>query len=412
MKHAAGNYLHPDVNDELLGTVFESTLHSLNSLQQQQYYYIETEPDLEKLQDRMRQAARIALDTEADSLHHYFEKVCLIQLTLDGTNYIIDPLSGIDLSQFLSILTEKPLIFHGADYDLRMLRATFLFHPKRDVFDTMLAAQLLGYEQFGLAALVQRFFGTTLTKSGQKSDWSRRPLRSKQLEYASNDTRFLEPLAIALHTELQELGRWEWYRETCARMVESTLQNNVSRDSENAWRIKGWSALDRRQLAFLRQIWIWREQEAQKVDLPPFRVMNNQQIIDLAIWVSSHPNGPLTDGPKLPRHLKGRRLVRLQKTIRKAQKIPESQWPEIRRPKFPPHLEPDLKQIIENLQTECSKMAEALNITSPSLAPRAALVAIARNRPANLKDIMACGLMRWQATLLEPRVRQILKEFT
>lgn len=359
----------------------------------------------------MRQTARIALDTEADSLHHYFEKVCLIQVTLDRINYIVDPLSGINLSQFLSILSDKPLVLHGADYDLRMLRITYSFRADRDVSDTMLAAQLLGYEQFGLAALVQRFFETTLTKSGQKSDWSRRPLSQKQLEYASNDTRFLEPLAKTLHGQLHKLGRWDWYRETCARMVESTKHNSFLRDSENAWRIKGWSSLDRRQLAFLRQIWNWREHEAKRADLPPFRVMNNQQIIDLAVWSASHPKGSLAEGPKLPRHMRGHRLERLQKIIRVAQKIPESQWPEKQRQKFPTYLEPDLKQIIEDLQTECSLRAEELNITPPALAPRAALVTIARNRPVNIKEIMACGLMRWQATILEPRVRGILKKY-
>ncbi len=139
------------------------------------FQYIDTNSGLDALIPRLGHAERIALDTEADSLHHYFEKICLIQLSFHGEDYLLDPLSKIDLSQFLNVLSTKPLIIHGADYDLRMLRTSFGFRPQREVFDTMLAAQILGYEQFGLAALIHRYLDTTVTKQGQKSDWSLRP---------------------------------------------------------------------------------------------------------------------------------------------------------------------------------------------------------------------------------------------
>mgnify|MGYP001077099340 CR=1 FL=1 len=152
----------------------------------------------------------IALDTEADSLHHYFEKVCLIQLAAGEESAIVDPLCGMDLSALLALLTCKPLILHGADYDLRMMRLTFGFLPEGEVFDTMLAARLLGYEEFGLASLVERFFGVRLSKGGQKSDWSRRPLSESQLRYAGDDTRYLLPLAARLREEMRLTLPAEW----------------------------------------------------------------------------------------------------------------------------------------------------------------------------------------------------------
>ena len=146
---------------------------SLNTLEAVSYVQ-ETAP-LEMLVRRISTVDRVALDTEADSLHNYFAKVCLIQLSFSDEHYLIDPLCGLDLSGFLGALAEKSLIVHGGDYDLRMLRGSLGFRVRRQVFDTMIAAQLLGFEQLGLAALIERYFEVTIGKAGQKSDWSRRP---------------------------------------------------------------------------------------------------------------------------------------------------------------------------------------------------------------------------------------------
>src|SRR3989337_2026060 len=179
-------------------------IESLNTPESEGYIYVREAAAMETLVRRIGAAERVALATEADSLHNYFEKVCLVQLSLGGEHYLVDPLSGLDLTGFLEALSEKPLIFHGGDYDLRMMRASMGYRPRREVFDTMIAAQLLGMEQIGLAALIERFFGIAIGKEGQKSDWSRRPLSEKQLRYAVSDTRFLEELAAGLHGELRE----------------------------------------------------------------------------------------------------------------------------------------------------------------------------------------------------------------
>ncbi len=373
-----------------------------------QFRYVDTANELEELIVDLKKADRIALDTEADSLHHYYAKVCLIQLSFDGRNYIVDPLAAIDLSVFLNTLSNKSLILHGADYDLRMLRNSFGFRPQQDVFDTMLAAQLLGYTEFGLTPLVQRFFDVTLGNLGKKTNWSHRPLTPAQLQYACEDTHYLGPLADRLQKELQEKGRDRWHRESCERTVIATALDRP-RDLDRLWRIKGIHLLDRPQMALLREIWHWRENEAQQADLPPFKVIANQKILDLVLWVSQHPGAPLREGPKLPRNCVGNRLKYLEKAIHKAQNLPPSEWPQsIRAPKPPPPA-PNCKQQIEFLMKECASLAENLGVTPSVLATRAALTAVAHHRPQSIKEVMACSsMMHWQAELMWPAIQCIL----
>ena len=123
----------------------------MNTLESVEYVYVRETATLDALVQRMGMVERVALDTEADSLHNYFAKVCLIQLSFNNEHYLIDPLCGLDLAEFLAALAEKRLILHGGDYDLRMLRASLGFSARQEIFDTMIAAQLLGFEEIGLA---------------------------------------------------------------------------------------------------------------------------------------------------------------------------------------------------------------------------------------------------------------------
>ena len=369
--------------------------------------YINTDICLLDLLSRLEQAQGIALDTEADSLHHYFEKVCLIQLSAGEEHYIVDPLCGMDLNPLLGLLAEKPLILHGADYDLRMMRMTYGFLPQRDVFDTMLAARLLGHEELGLASLVERFFGVKLSKGGQKSDWSRRPLSETQLRYAGNDTRYLLPLASTLRDDLEKLGRIEWHRETCRSMAVHAVRESM-KDPDEVWRIKGSVNLTPRELGFLQAVFLWRDLEAQRTDLPPFRILGNRQLMDLAVLGASDPEGALrSSGLKLPRNCTGKRLHALKEALREAAGKPESLWPSCKRRERPPSTPPAL---LKALRAECDRVAGEMEIATSTLAPRSALENIARNRPGTLEEIMACGpLMHWQARLLEPGVRKAVE---
>ena len=379
----------------------------MNTSESDGYVYVRERAAMERLIQRIDTAERVALDTEADSLHNYFEKVCLVQLSFSGEHYLIDPLAGLDLNGLSEALADKPLILHGGDYDLRMLRASIGFRPRREVFDTMIAAQLLGLEQIGLAALTERFFAITIGKAGQKSDWSRRPLSENQLRYAVNDTRFLERLADRMHGELSARGRVDWHRESCRAMVESSGHDHA-RDPENAWRIKGAGRLTRRQLAYLRELWRWRDQHARSANLPAFRVLGNQEILGLVRWAESHPGVPLYQGPKLPRNIAGALLTTLEEAIAGAAGMDETEWPELRKRD---HDSPrdDCSEEINSLRAECAQIARELEIAASTLAPRAALEAIASSRPRTVDEIMKTGgLLSWQAELVQGAVKKCL----
>jgi ribonuclease D len=346
----------------------------------------------------------LAIDTEADSLHHYYNKVCLIQLAFDGENVIVDPLANVDLTGFLEIVSRKGLILHGADFDLRMLRNTYGFRPRGPVFDTAIAAQLLGISRYGLSALVKRYFGVTLSKHGQKSNWARRPLSPDQLEYASNDTRYLVPLAEKLDEELLALGRKAWHEEACARMVVVTGKDAV-KEPDREWRIKGLKGLSRRQLAFVREVWRWRESEAKRADLPPFKIVGEKHILEIALWAEAHGRRPFAAIPGLPRNCSGRRLDSLRRALAKARGMPSAQWPD--------HLASVAKKFSrptrsKELRHECERLARKLNVEPAVIASRATLESIARAKPSSIEGIMRSGpTMRWQAELLKPCIDKL-----
>ena len=371
------------------------------------YVYISDAAALERLLQHIGEHASIALDIEADSLHSYTEKVCLIQLSVGGEEFVVDPLSELDLDGLVETLGGKRLIVHGGNYDLRMLRAWEAFRPRGEVFDTMIAAQLLGIEQIGLAALVEKFFDIAMTKDSQKSDWSRRPLSEKQLRYAASDTRHLEGLAECLHGELLERGRVEWHRESCRAMVEATGLDRP-RDPDEAWRIKGAGRLTPRQLAYLRELWRWRDMRAQRADRPAFKVLGNQQLLELVQWAEVHPGEALTEGPKLPRNFVGSWLKTLKRAIAQAEAMTAAEWPERSRgPRV--HPPPIDQQKFDALRTECARIAGDLQIAPSTLAPKAALEAIVQERLRTRDEMVASGrLLRWQAELVQPAVDKAL----
>lgn len=372
------------------------------------YVYVCEPGAMQRLVQRIGAAETIAVDTEADSLHNYSEKVCLVQLSFRGEHYLVDPLAELDLAEFLDALADKKLLLHGADYDLRMMRSSLGFRPRREVFDTMIAAQLLGIEQIGLAALIERFFGITIGKEGQKSDWSRRPLSDQQLRYAVNDTRFLEPLAERLAGELIDRGRLAWHNESCRAMVEATGRDR-ERDPDDAWRIKGAGRLSRRQLVYLRELWRWRDQAAQRANVPAFKVLGNEQMLEILRWAEFHPGVPLHQGPKLPRNIVGPLRSALEEALTRAAATPQAQWPEIKKFDRGDSARADSKERIDGLREDCARIAKQLEIAVSTLAPRAALEAIVRSRPRTVDEIAASGgLLRWQAELVQRAVEKHL----
>lgn len=370
-----------------------------------------TEQGLLALAARLEGASRIALDTEADSLHSYYEKVCLIQLALDGEAYVVDPLVGLDLSGLLAVLGRTTLVLHGADYDLRMLRASLGFRPQAEVHDTMIAAQLAGITEFGLASLAQRFCGVALSKASRKADWSRRPLAPALLAYAADDVRYLGAIADQLFAELRRLGRWEQYRASCRRAVEATASDR-ERDPQHTWRIKGLRGLSRRELAYVRELWRWREAEAQRTDRPPFMVLGNAQLRHLALWAAAHPGAALSRGPKLPRNCRGSRLAALERAIERARRLPAGEWPALRAPSGAARRPEAARPLVDALMAACARIAAEQGLAPPLLASRTTLEAIAVSRPRSASEVLACGrLLPWQAELLAPAILETLAAF-
>src|SRR6478752_7214405 len=247
---------------------------------------IASEQEFADLIRQIQPADRVAIDTEADSLHSYREKLCLIQISVPSAviesvcDFIVDPLSNLDLEPLRHALEPREIILHAADYDLRMLRRGLNFTASR-IFDTVIASRLLGIREFSLGALVKRFFDVELHKHSQKANWALRPLPPRMLKYALDDVHYLLPLAAKLEEELERVQRRDWFRQSCERAIESAAGGR-ERTEDELWRIAGAGGLDPHTGAVLRALWQWREAEAELADRPPFHILHHRELLEAA----------------------------------------------------------------------------------------------------------------------------------
>ncbi len=350
---------------------------------------VDTEQKLEAFLPTLRSASWVAVDTEADSLHAYPEKVCLIQISTRLGDRLIDPLAGFDLAPLLEALSGHELIMHGADYDLRLLEKHHEFIPS-SIFDTMLASRLLGVRQFSLSGPVDTYLGVKLEKGPQKANWAVRPLTERMERYARNDTHYLKPLADKLKAELHNKGRLTWHQESCARLiVDCTRERPV--DPNTVWRLKGSHLLSRPALAVLRELWHWREAEAVAANRPPFFVLSHDILVHLAAAATSErPVEPL-----LPKHLSERRRNGVISAISKGLATPPEHHPTFlkstgRRPSD------NERRRYADLQKRRDARAAELSIDPTLIASRATLSDLAHSW-----EKFAPQLMNWQRQLLE-----------
>lgn len=346
---------------------------------------LDTAEALDQILPLLAARSRIAIDTEADSLHCYFEKLCLIQVSVPGHDFLIDPLAGFSLAPFFETLNGRELIIHGADYDLRLLRRVGFAGPSR-VFDTMIAARLCGIPEFSLAALILKYFGVQLAKASQKANWARRPLPAQMLDYAVKDTHYLFEIATTLEANLRELGRWEWFEQSCERaIVASTIIKE--RDPDQLWRITGSKDLRGRSSAVLRALWQWRDAEAQAVDRPSFHILHNEQLIDAAARLDRGEDVNFSQ-------LKGGRRARFYQAAQAALALPESEWPQIiRTPR--PRTTREQEMRCKDLKQKRDEIATALGLDPALIAPKYTLEGLAAE-PAET----AAKMMPWQRGLL------------
>lgn len=345
---------------------------------------IDTEYRLAAFLPKLRSAPWVAVDTEADSLHAYPEKVCLIQISTAAGDRLVDPLADLNLNPLLDALSGHVLIMHGADYDLRLLVKHHRFIPSA-IFDTMLAARLLGERQFGLSNLVEKYLGVKLEKGPQKANWALRPLTERMERYARNDTHYLKPLADRLRPRLEERGRLAWHQESCVWLI-SECTRPLSPNADTVWRVKGSHLLGRPGLAILREIWEWRESEAVRANRPPFFVLSHEALVKVAAAAALQQ--PIE--PFLPKHISDRRRAGLAKAVARGLAIPSEKLP-----RLPQHIsrrpsEAERRRFME-LQKRRDTRAAELGIDPTLIASRATLSNLARSW-----DKHAIELMNWQ----------------
>lgn len=328
----------------------------------------------------------VAVDTEADSLHAYPEKLCLLQLSTTHGDELVDTLAGLDYSRLLEAFHNHEIILHGADYDLRLLKRTYDFVPDR-LFDTMIASRLLGETQFGLGHLVQKFLNITLEKGPQKMNWAQRPLTPRMEAYARNDTRYLKPLSELLRDKLKEQGRLEWLQQSCKQLIrDCAVLRPVDPD---AWRLKGSDRLTDRGRGILRELWNWREQEAIAANRPPFFVLSHDDMVRLASDATHHKIEDL----RFPPRFSSRRREALIEALNNGLKLPESTLPK-RRPRESNHPDVSVLRRFHNLKKKRDEAAAKNGIDPTLIAAKADLLDLARQPEA------ATHMMKWQLKLL------------
>jgi len=350
---------------------------------------INTEALLQDFLPKVESAKWIAMDTEADSRHAYPEKVCLLQIGLESGDYLIDPLAGFDLSPLWHGLADRELIFHGADYDLRLLRRQYGFVPKT-VFDTMLAGRLVGNTTFGLRDLAINYLGVELEKTSQTANWGKRPLTERMETYARNDTHYLKPLVDGLSKELKSLGRNEWHREYCQRLILEAAKPD-ERDLDGVWRLKGSSKLKPRGLAVLRAMWLWREEEAINSNRPPYYILPHEIIINCAIQAEQHPDR----SPRMAKFLTPRRKLGLKEAYDAGMKLPEADCPQQKKRAGRRATDSDMARF-DKLKLVRDQQAEKLKLDPTLVASKATLLSVAQNEDQAVKY-----LMKWQRQLLK-----------
>lgn len=326
----------------------------------------------------LRRWPQIAIDTESNSLHAYQEQVCLIQISTPETDYLIDPLALPDLYPLAPIFAnpEVEKIFHAAGYDLLCLHRDFGFHFA-NIFDTMHAARVLGQQTVGLGALLERHFGVHLDKRHQKANWAERPLSPERMEYARLDTHYLIPLREILAKELQQIGRQQLAQEDFRRM-ETESTTTAARRSR--WeRLAEAHTLTSRQRMRLQALWEWRENTAKRLNRPPFKVVNETVLLQLA---QTPPRG-WYDLTQLG--LSGRQIHLWGKEILQVLEKADSQ--ELPAYLAPPSADAAKIERLERLKAWRKRVAQRWGVESDVILPRSLMETLAQRNPASIEEI-------------------------
>jgi ribonuclease D len=365
-----------------------------------EYPFIATVAEVEELAAKLALEKVVAVDTEADSFFHYFDKLCLVQISASCGTYLIDPLAvpAGAFDALAPVLADPAIrkVFHAAEYDL------FVLHRHsgvrvRNLFDTMISAQLLGYPAVGYGALVERHFDVRLSKDQQRTDWSRRPLKDVQIDYAAADVRYLVELSRILERELVSLGRLAWAQAEFGGL-EQRVWPEREFDQQGYLRIKGARKLSPRGLAVLRELYLLRDKRAREGDRPPFKVMGNGTLLELA------------QNPPLSRRALGKRRGLTDLVLRRlGQELIEAVQRGVEGPEHPPlerkavpngrrRLDRRGEARLEDLKRWRAAKSRELGLDPGVFCPNAALEEIAGAMPRSLEELRALGPVKtWWA---------------
>jgi len=364
-----------------------------------EYIWVSDKRSFKTMLAVLQQAPSCIMDTEADSMHHFQEKLSLIQISAGKYHWLLDPLCGLNIKPLWKCKALKNITFHACDYDLRLLAKFHDFHPE-SIYDTSIAAKLLGEKQTGLAALVEKYFGVKLNKANQKADWTRRPLSPEMCHYAMLDTVYLDAIKEFQCKKLEKLGRMEWLRESCEAILINSKKNKnefSETDAKESWRIKGSNAFKPFELQLLRAAWNWRNKIAQKRDVAPYRILNPYIMLDIVKGISKH-KGKINERnlPRMPRNLKGTLLQSFIRELNEAASAPAGEFPEQVPRKSAPrtNINEDLREKLRELRNE---KAAQLKIDSGLLAKQSQLNILADSLNGTWQEKFEIAeFMNWQ----------------
>ncbi|HEY3746274.1 MAG TPA: HRDC domain-containing protein [Gemmatimonadaceae bacterium] len=356
--------------------------------------YLDKSEQVDRFLKEISDVKELALDTEGASFHRFLDRIYLLQLSTRERSAIFDPLpigspAGLgDLLQSKSV----EVVFHDADYDLRLLHQDYGWHVT-NIFDTRIASQLLGIKSFGLAALLEQFFDVKLDKKHQRADWSMRPLTADMLDYAAQDTRYLLQLKDHMTRELERRGRLHWAKEEFARLEGTRWEAEES--MEGFLRLKGARDLSRQELAVLREVANWRDTVAAQLDRATFRVMGNEVLFELARRAPKSVS-ELSAIKGMPKGMIERGGADIIAAIRRGVEVPEGQLP-----RFPRgqrwNKDRDFDEKVARLKSVRDAAATRLELDPGVLCSRERLESIVRGNPRTLEELAAIPDIRhWQ----------------
>jgi ribonuclease D len=356
--------------------------------------YLDKIPEVDGFLSEISDVKELALDTEGASFHRFLDRIYLLQISTRRNSAIIDPLPIGSPGKLGQLLQSKSVevVFHDADYDLRLLHQDYGWHVT-NIFDTRIASQLLGIKSFGLAALLDEYFEVKLDKKHQRADWSMRPLTADMLEYAAQDTRYLLQLKDQMKGELERRGRLHWAQEEFARLEGTRWE--VEESMEGFLRLKGARDLSRRELAVLREIANWRDTVAAQLDRATFRVMGNEALFEIARRAPKNTTelGAIKGMPKGMIERAGADII---SAIRRGMEAPEAELP-----KFPKgqrwNKDRDFDEKVNRLKAVRDAAATRLDLDPGVLCSRERLENVARSGAKTIHDLAAVpDLRKWQ----------------